>query len=126
MTHHALNYEYWVRSCIATFLTIAKPVGETVAARLWAVAPTGQSNHPNDHPNNHPARSCRRQGGAGPLSWSGKTGLAPPLARDVAIQDLTPGPLLRAASGDRDALLDVAVEVRGIAEELLQQINGLR
>jgi Flp pilus assembly protein TadD len=31
---------------------------------------------------------------------------------------------LRAASGEKDALLDVAVEVRGMAEEVLQQING--
>lgn len=33
---------------------------------------------------------------------------------------------LRAASGDMDALLDVAVEVRGMAEEVLAQINGAR
>jgi tetratricopeptide (TPR) repeat protein len=58
-------------------------------------------------------------------------GLAKPLAklmeRSRFADFLQPFALaLRAASGDRDALLDVAVEVRGIAEELLQQINGLR
>jgi tetratricopeptide (TPR) repeat protein len=31
---------------------------------------------------------------------------------------------LRVASGEKDALLDVAVEVRGIAEEVLKQIEG--
>ena len=33
---------------------------------------------------------------------------------------------LRAASGEKDALLDVAVEVRGMAEEVLAQISGAR
>jgi tetratricopeptide (TPR) repeat protein/DNA-binding HxlR family transcriptional regulator len=33
---------------------------------------------------------------------------------------------LHAATGDKDALLDVAVEVRGMAEEVLAQINGSR
>lgn len=33
---------------------------------------------------------------------------------------------LRAASGEKDALLDVAVEVRGMAEEVLLQISGSR
>jgi hypothetical protein len=33
---------------------------------------------------------------------------------------------LRAADGGEDALLDVAVEVRGMAEEVLVQINGAR
>lgn len=33
---------------------------------------------------------------------------------------------LRAASGDKDALLDVAVEVRGMAEEVLAKINGAK
>lgn len=33
---------------------------------------------------------------------------------------------LRAADGGEDALLDVAVEVRGMAEEVLAQINGAR
>ena len=32
---------------------------------------------------------------------------------------------LRAADGDADALLDVAVEVRGMAEEVLRKINGI-
>ncbi len=31
---------------------------------------------------------------------------------------------LRAANGEKDALLDVAVEVRGMAEEVLRKING--
>ncbi|MFM9971427.1 MAG: tetratricopeptide repeat protein [Burkholderiales bacterium] len=47
------------------------------------------------------------------------------MARSRSADFLQPFALaLRAASGDKDALLDVAVEVRSMAEEVLAQING--